>query len=89
MFKFKTISAALVATSLIAGPVLAQGTSTAPTIAPAAAAKTDATKPAVTQVKKAKRHSAKFIKHRKLATHAKQVMRHVAKNDSAKNLRAN
>src|SRR4029077_14700844 len=57
---YKTISAALIAASLIAGPVLAQGTTTtATTPATAATVKADAkAKVKVTAVKKTKKHSA-------------------------------
>jgi hypothetical protein len=67
---FRTLAAAVVAASLIAGPVLAQGPSSAPVTTSQPAAKADAVKPAVQLVKKTRHHTVRTVKH---VTHVKHA----------------
>lgn len=71
---FKTISAALVAASLIAGPALAQGNLNAATKAPVAAKVDTRAHVKVVKVKRTK-HSVVIVKHRKHA-HVRHFRRH-------------
>ena len=74
---FRKLAVALVATSLLAGPVLAQGTSTAPASTSQPVAKADTAKSNKTaNVKhagKTTKHTAKMLKHRKHFAHVKHV----------------
>jgi predicted membrane-bound mannosyltransferase len=74
----RKFAAALIAASLIAGPVLAQGTSQGtPTTASQPAVKADvkkaATKKHVHKITKSKMHAAKAVKHVKHAKHVKHI----------------
>jgi len=71
---FRTLAAAVVAASLIAGPALAQtpaSTGNAPVTTSQPAAKADAVKPAVKLVKKTKHHTVRIVKHVKHVKHAR------------------
>jgi hypothetical protein len=77
---FKTLAAAAVAVSLIAGPVLAQGTAPTTNTAPTTTsqpAKVDAQKPVAKvdaiKVKTNTKHAHKAIKHVKHVKHIKHV----------------
>lgn len=79
---FNKLAAAVIAVSLIAGPALAQGNSTAPASTSQPAAKADTVKTtskmSVTHVKKTHRHVGKLVKHRKHVAHAKHFkVKHV------------
>ena len=91
---FRTLAAAAVAVSLIAGPVLAQGTAPTSNTAPMTAsqpAKVEAQKPVVkvdaTKLKATTKHAAKkhvakkhvAVKHVKHIKHAKRVKHSVEK----------
>ena len=92
---FRTLAAAVVAASLIAGPALAQtpaSTGPAPVTTSQPAAKTDAAKPGVKMVKKTRHHTVRIVKHVKHVKHArhfkhfnhvKQVVKHPAKAKTA------
>lgn len=96
----KTLSAVLIATSLIAGPALAQGTSAAPAAnnPPAKAAQTIApAKPTaekmathktvkVTKVK-TRKHVRKMIHHRRHAAHIGKQTVHVVKVDTKRDVK--
>jgi hypothetical protein len=86
---FRTLAAAVIAASLIAGPALAQtpaSTGNAPVTTSQPAAKADAVKPAVKLVKKTRHHTVKMVKHVKHVKHhfkhVKQV-KHPAKSKTA------
>jgi len=74
----RKLAVALVATSLLAGPVLAQGTSNVPTTTSQPAVKADVnkvtTKKHVHKVNKSRMHASKAVKHVK---HAKHHLKHV------------
>jgi hypothetical protein len=92
---FKTLAAAVVAASLIAGPALAQtpaSTGPAPVTTSQPAAKADAVKPGVKMVKNTRHHTVKIVKHVTHVKHArhfkhfnhlKQVVKHPAKAKTA------
>jgi hypothetical protein len=65
----RILAAAVVAASLIGGPVLAQGTAPATNTNQPAAAKTDVPKTSVKSVKKHHARVAKHYKHRKHYSH--------------------
>ena len=70
---FRTLAAAVVAASLIAGPVLAQGASNAPITTGQPAAKVDTVKTTESKVTKTKKHAAMIRHHRKNFAHVKHV----------------
>ncbi|MFI4961075.1 MAG: hypothetical protein ACHP82_06435 [Hyphomicrobiales bacterium] len=74
---FRKLAVALVATSLLAGPVLAQGTSTAPASISQSVAKADTAKSTTTanvkHASKTTKHTAKMLKHRNHFAHVKHV----------------
>ena len=79
---FRKLAVALVATSLIAGPVLAQtsgsiGTPTVPASTSQPAVKADTakstTEASVKHASKTTKHAVKMVKHRKHFAHAKHV----------------
>jgi hypothetical protein len=86
----RTLAAAVVAVSLIGGPVLAQGTSTAPATTSQPAAKADTAKTGVkanktvAHMSKTRKHVAhvvkRHVKHAKRGTHVKQVKQPVKSN---------
>jgi hypothetical protein len=87
---FNKLAAAVIAVSLIAGPVLAQGASNAPatsTSQPTAKAdvKKITTNKHVTKVKNTKHHASKAVKHVKHVKHIKHVrhVKHSAKSKTA------
>jgi hypothetical protein len=95
---FRKIAAAVIAASLIAGPVFAQGTTTAPVTAgqPAVKANVKAkttevkvteTKKHVAMIRHHRRHFAhvKHVKHVKYATHGKHVKQLKQVKQPAKN----
>jgi len=78
----RTFAAAIVAASLIAGPVLAQGNSTTPattTSQPAVKAdvKKVTTKKHVHKINKSRMHAGKAVKHVKHAKHHVKHVKHV------------
>jgi hypothetical protein len=74
---FNKLAATVIAVSLIAGPALAQGTSTVPASTSQPAAKADTakstTKASVKHAGKTTKHAAKMVKHRKHFAHVKHV----------------
>jgi methylthioribose-1-phosphate isomerase len=88
----RTLSAVVVAMSLIGGPVLAQGAANAPATTSQPAAKADTAKTVsktdVKMVKKTRHHAVKLVKHVKHVKHAKHFkhvkqVKHPAKNKTA------
>ena len=70
----RKLAAAVIAVSLIAGPVLAQGTSNAPTTTTGQpTAKVDTVKTTESKVIKTKKHAAVIRHHRKHIAHVKHV----------------
>lgn len=74
---FNKLTAAIIAVSLIAGPALAQGTSTVPASTSQPAAKADTAKPStkasVKHVGKTTKHVGKMLKQGKHVAHVKHV----------------
>ncbi len=88
----RTLSAAIIAVSLIGGPVLAQGAANAPATTSQPAAKADAaktgSKTGVKLVKKTRHHAVKLVHHVKHVKHAKHFkhlkqVKHPAKTKTA------
>jgi hypothetical protein len=84
----RTLSAAIIAVSLIGGPVLAQGAANAPATTSQPAAKADAAKTGVKLVKKTRHHAVKLVHHVKHVKHAKHFkhvkqVKHQAKTKTA------
>ena len=69
----RKLAAAVIAVSLIAGPVLAQGASNAPITTGQPAAKVDTVKTTESKVIKTKKHAAVIRHHRKNFAHVKHV----------------
>jgi hypothetical protein len=74
---FNKLAAAVIAVSLIAGPALAQGTSTVPASTSQPAVKADTakstTEASVKHASKTTKHAVKLVKHRKHFAHVKHV----------------
>ena len=81
---FKTLVAAVVAASLIGGPVLAQGT-TPTTTSNQPAAKTNAPGSNVNVAKTQSVKTAKHVKHRRQIVHARHIKQVKQAKRSAKN----
>jgi hypothetical protein len=69
----RKLAAAVIAVSLIASPVLAQGMSNAPTTTGQPKAKVDTVKTTEPKVTKTKKHAAMIRHHRKHFAHVKHV----------------
>ena len=82
---FRTLAAAVVAATLIGGPVLAQGTAPATTSNQPAAAKTNAPKSNVNVAKTHSVKTAKHVKHRRQIVHARHIKQEKQAKHSAKN----
>jgi len=82
---FKTLVAAVVAASLIGGPVLAQGTTPTTTSNQSPEAKTNAPRSNVNVAKTQSVKTAKHVKHRRQIVHARHIKQVKQAKHSAKN----